>query len=391
MSRRRRSFVQEDATLSLRARPLSDFCRRLLIALGTPEAHGRIVSDSLVEANLRGVDSHGIQMLVTYITQLRAGGINVGTAGKVARKSGACLLYDGRNGLGQVVADRCTDHVLRLVQRSGAAVVVARNSNHFGAGAYWGERIARSGCIGIVLSNACPAVAPWGGNSAKLGTNPICVAAPGTASGRWLLDMATTTVALGKVGHAAYLGQPKIPAEWGFLDRKGRPTTGTTEAQRGQPTPIGGYKGTGLAMMAEVLCAVLSGGFMATQLPVFRTGGDPLGISHFFLALDPRRFLPTGEFERRMGGLANIIKSAKPAKGFKEVLIAGEPEWRAKRKRSREGIPIPKKLWEQLTKIADELSVRPPNTVQRRPSTSASARLPAEDAAEDGRTSRSQS
>ena len=343
------------------AEPLRLFCGDLLVALGVTQAHARIVADSLVAANLRGVDSHGIQMIVTYIQQLRAGGINVPAEGRIVREDGVCLRYDGENGLGQVVADRCTDHSIRMAQALGVSVVVASHSNHFGAGAWWGEKLGRAGFIGIVMSNACPAVAPWQGRTPILGTNPLCVAVPGSGpSSRWLLDMATTTVALGKLTHAAHLNQGTIPQSWGFLDSAGQPTTETAAAQRGSPTPIGGYKGTALAMMVEILCSGLSGGAMTTELPVYRTGGDPLGISHTFIAIDPSRFLPAGEFEQRMNRLAGLVKAAAPAPGYDEVLLAGEPEWRSEALRERNGIPVPVKLWSRLLEIAGELKVSSP-------------------------------
>ncbi|MEO6873981.1 MAG: Ldh family oxidoreductase [Opitutaceae bacterium] len=351
----------QSITATFPAETLSRFCRQLLIALQTPEPYARIVGDSLVAANLRGVDSHGIQMLVTYIQQLRAGGINVETAGRVIREDGVCLHYNGENGLGQVVAEHCTDHSIRIAQALGVSVVVANHSNHFGAGAWWGEKLARAGFIGIAMSNACPAVAPWQGRTAILGTNPLCVAVPGNGGkSRWLLDMATTTVALGKLSHASHLNQPEIPQAWGFLDQSGRPTTNTAAALAGAPTPTGGYKGTALAMMIEILCSGLSGGAMTTELPVYRTGGDPLGISHTFIAIDPARFLPAGEFETRMDRLVGLVKAAESAPGFDEVLVAGEPEWRCEKIRQRNGIPVPVKLWGKLTAIAAELNVVPP-------------------------------
>jgi LDH2 family malate/lactate/ureidoglycolate dehydrogenase len=353
-------------TVTFSAEALRLFCRQLLMTLGTSEPHARVVGDSLVAANLRGVDSHGIQMLLVYIQQLRAGGINVSAAGRVESEDGVFLRYNGENGLGQVVSEQCTDHAIRIARKHGIAVVVTNHSNHFGAGAWWGEKLAREGFLAIVTSNACPAVAPWQGETPILGTNPICVAVPGlNGRGQWLLDMATTTVALGKLGHAVHLNQPTIPREWGFLDSSGQPTTDPAAAQKGKPTPIGGYKGTALAMLAEFFSAGLSGGNMATELPVYRTGGDPLGISHCFIALDPKRLLPAGQFETRVGDLVNMVKASKPAPGYDEVLVAGEPEWRSEEHRLQAGIPVPRKLWERFTAVATELGVTPPAPVAR--------------------------
>ncbi|MCF3650452.1 Ldh family oxidoreductase [Synoicihabitans lomoniglobus] len=338
-----------------------DFGQKLLVKVGVPSRHAAIVVTSLVEANLRGVDSHGMQMLLVYLQQLRAGGINPRASGGVERSDGVCLRYDGGNGLGQVVADRCVELVRQKVTEHGLAMVVARRSNHFGTGAWWAEKLARAGYIGIVMSNACPAVAPWQGLTPTLGTNPLCVAMPGEVTGaRWLLDMATTTVALGKVSDALHRGESSIPASWGFWDEQGRPTTDPHAAQRGSPTPIGGYKGTGLAIMVELLTAGLSGGSMATELPVYRTGGDPLGISHTFIAVDPRRFLGEGEFESRVDRLGAMVKAAAPRPPHEEVLLAGEPEWRCRAERVTAGIPVPAELWRRFQAVANELGVETP-------------------------------
>jgi LDH2 family malate/lactate/ureidoglycolate dehydrogenase len=280
----------------------------------------------------------------------------------VASESGSCLTYDGRNGLGQVVADRCTDHAIRLVKGGGLALVVARNSNHFGAAVYWSEKIARSGAIGITMCNSSPAVPPWQGKSPRLGTNPIGIAVPGSDPRRWQFDMATTTVALGKVLNASYCNQTSIPAWWGFLDPEGRPTTDIQAAQQGRPTPIGGYKGSGLGMMVEVLCSVLSGGPMALDVPTYRGRKSevPLQLSQMFLAIDPARFMPLGQFEARMARLKELVKSSEPEPGYREVLIGGEPEWRSAEERRRLGIPIPERLWEQLLAAAAARGVAPP-------------------------------
>ena len=344
----------------LEAETLADFGRRLLRAVGVPEAHARLVADSLVAANLRGVDSHGMQMIGSYLKQLQAGGVVPAAEGAVVAESGACLTYDGQNGLGQVVADRCTEHALRLARTSGLALVVARNANHFGAAAYWAEKIVRGGGVGFVMCNACPIVPPWQGKTARFGTSPFCAALPSSGPLHWMLDMATTTVALGKLGDAAYRGEATIPDWWGFLTADGQPTTDTQAAQSGQPTPFGRYKGSGLAMLVEILTAGLSGGPMASEMPAFGKGADPLRISHSYLVIDPGRFFGPGEFAGRMERLAQMVKSSEAAPGYDEVLIAGEPEWRKARERERDGIPIPASLWEQLSATATALNVSVP-------------------------------
>jgi LDH2 family malate/lactate/ureidoglycolate dehydrogenase len=332
--------------------PLRDFCSTLLVRHGVSVEVAELVGDSLVAANLRGVDSHGVQMLLPYIGQLVNGSIDGQAMGEVAAESGGCLTYDGHNGFGQIAAERCVAHAVRLGRNFGVSVVVARNSNHFGAAAYWGQRIAAEGCIGIVTCNTSPAVPPWQGREARLGTNPFCMAVPGSEHGGWLLDMATTTVALGKIHDAVWMGKPSIPAGW-VTDASGNPITDPQEAINGLPTPLGGYKGTGMAMMVEILSAVLSGGPVGPDVGTLRAGEDtPQRVSLMFLAIDLERFVNLAEFLKRMRSFTEGVKSSAPAPGYEEVLVANEPEYRAEQRRKREGIPIPARLFEALGQAA---------------------------------------
>src|SRR5690242_5743865 len=175
---------------------LSSFAESILRAVDVPEHKAHLVATSLVEANLRGVDSHGVQMLPYYVEQLEAGDMSKTADGRVVSEIGPTLVYDGENGIGQSIAETCCAHGIRLAKQHGLSMVVARESNHFGAAAFWSQKYADEGLIGIVMCNASPMVPPWQGRERRLGTNPICMAVPG---GRWLLDMATTTVAVGKI------------------------------------------------------------------------------------------------------------------------------------------------------------------------------------------------
>src|SRR5687768_13886019 len=241
---------------------LIDFARRLLEASAVPPEPSEMIARSLVAASLRGTDSHGIQLLTFYLRQLEGGRVDPKSQGNVIRESGAVLHYDGGNSLGQVVAENCCLHAVRLAREHGVGVVVARESNHFGAAGWWGQRISAQGMLGIVLCNASPSVPPWQGKDPRWGTNPICVSMPGNA---WLLDMATTTVAQGRIYKAKFSGQETIPYGWA-MDAEGVPTTSTAAALTGLLMPLGGYKGSGLAMMVEILTGVLSGGAISTEL-----------------------------------------------------------------------------------------------------------------------------
>lgn len=327
--------------------------RSLLAAVQVPEYKARLVIDSLLAANLRGVDSHGMQLLPFYVDQIEIGNMNVQADGHVVSESGGCMVFDGELGIGQWIAHTCSEHAIRLAKATGVAFVVARDSSHFGAAAWWGQQISSAGMIGVVMCNASPLVPPWQGKEKRFGTNPICVSVPGNA---WLLDMATTTVALGKIIKAQLSNQSEIPAGWA-MDSEGVPTTSTQAAIDGMLMPLGGYKGSGLAMLAEILCGVLGGGAMSTELGGVKVRDKPMRTSQCFLAIDVSRLMPMDEFERRMRTLVEVVKSSAPAKGFDEVLVAGEPEWRNEARRKSEGIPISEGTWQALTEIAQRHGV----------------------------------
>jgi LDH2 family malate/lactate/ureidoglycolate dehydrogenase len=322
------------------------------------EPKAALVADSLVAANLRGVDSHGVQLLPFYLEQFAVKNIDIHTDGEVSSESGACLTYDGKNGIGQWISEICCRHAIRLAKGQGVAVVTARESNHFGAAAFWTQRLAAAGLIGIAMCNASPLVAPWQGRETRFGTNPICMSAPGPDL--WLLDMATTTVALGKILNAVNQGRQEIPAGWA-MDKQGVPTTdATTALDGGLLMPLGGYKGSGLAMLVEILCAVLSGGAMSSQLGALRTPGQPMRVGQVFIGIDVARFMPLEAFVERMRTLVQLVKSAAPAAGYDEVLVAGEPEWRNQEQRTRAGIPVSPGVWQALVEVAGKLGVAVP-------------------------------
>jgi LDH2 family malate/lactate/ureidoglycolate dehydrogenase len=336
---------------------LAEFTRAVLEAVHVPAHAAALVADSLVAANLRGVDSHGVHLLPWYVEQIRDGNVKVRTTGRVASETGACMVYDAEDGLGAVISDICCDHAARLAREAGLGMVTVRNSTHFGACAWWAQKLAAQGMIGIVFCNATPLVAAWQGRDKILGTNPICMAVPGPHT--FLLDMATTTVALNRIHKAVVSGDSSIPAGWA-MDIEGRPTTDPQTALDGLPMPLGGYKGTGLALMVEVLCAVLSGGPMLTEVGGLRVMTRPMRVSHLFLAIDAARFLPIEEFGARMQRMRETVTGSTPAAGFDEVLIAGDPEWRSEEVRRRDGIPVARGIWDQLTQLAAALGVATP-------------------------------
>jgi LDH2 family malate/lactate/ureidoglycolate dehydrogenase len=210
------------------------------------------------------------------------------------------------------------------------------------------------------MCDAGPQVAPWQAKDRRIGTNPISVSVPHPEGRGWLLDMATTTVALGKLEQAKLKGATKIPAGWA-LDSEGRPTTDLASALGGLLMPLGGHKGSGLGVMVEILCAVLGGGAMATGIRGLRLHGRHSRVNHVFIAIDVARFLPLDEFYSRMERLASELKSSTPAAGYGEVLVAGDPEWRAEEERRRCGIPLSGGVWSQLVRLAARWNVPLPD------------------------------
>ncbi|MBM3784333.1 MAG: Ldh family oxidoreductase [Acidobacteria bacterium] len=348
-----------DAKFVVEHRTLRQFAQDLLEAGGVATARASLVADNLIFGNLRGVDSHGMQLLPAYIEHLEQGLMLGNEDGHVLSEQGATVLYDAANGMGAVTADHCCQHVIRLAKLHGIAFAVARNANHFGAAAFWARRMSNEGLLGLAFCNASPIVPPAQSKEARLGTNPICMAVPGPPDTSWLLDMATTTVAANRIFKAYHNREPEIPAGWA-MDKDGRPTTSTDEAFHGLISPLGGYKGTGLAAMVEILSAVLGGGAMSIEVGGLRIKDRPMGVSHSFLAINPDGFLPPAEFGLRMDRLTNYLHSAAPGAGYREVLIAGEPEARMEKNRAQTGIPLGPGEWRRLVEWAEKYGVKAP-------------------------------
>jgi|LNFM01.2.fsa_nt_gb LDH2 family malate/lactate/ureidoglycolate dehydrogenase len=343
---------------AVKAEALERFGIALLEAVGTPSAYAREVAANLVFGNLRGVDSHGIRLLLYYLEHIRHGLIQPAVGGEALTEFGAICVYDAAFGLGAATSAECCAIANRLASTHGAGVVTARRANHFGAAAYWARKMADAGHIGIAFCNASTIVAPWQSKEPKFGTNPICMAVPGPYEDSFLLDMATTTVAANRIFKAFQNHEPEIPIGWA-MDRDGRPTTDTKAAYEGLVAPLGGYKGTGLALMVEILTSVLAGGAMGSEIGGIRYTEKPLSVSHFFLAIDVKRFMAAEEFAARMRRLLQEIRTATPAAGYDEVLVAGDPEIRVERERRERGIPFSDTDLQALREAAEALGVEP--------------------------------
>ena len=315
------------------------------------------MAGSLVWTSLRGTDSHGVARVPIYVERLRGGLLNTRPRPSVLRRDGAVAMVDGDEGPGQVASVFATDLSIELAREHGAGVVTVRRSAHFGAAAFYAMRAAEQGLLAIALTNTEPLVIPYGGAEPALGTNPICLAGP-AGDGIFNLDMATSQVAMNRVWNARDEGRP-IPEGWG-VDAEGRPTTDAAAVTAAMP--LGGYKGYGLALMVEVLSGVLSGAGVRHGVgELYGGGGEPQNTGHFHLAIDPERTVGRERFAAVLGGLLGELRAIPPAPGFDEVLVAGDPEDRARAERERSGVPIEPALWRTLQELSRELQVPVPS------------------------------
>jgi len=340
-------------------RRLLEFCKAALMHIGVDEDDAEIVSEALVMANLRGIDSHGVVRLYSYVERILRGLINPRAKPQVVRDLGATCVLDGNNGLGHVAAMHAVRIAVEKARKYGVGVVGVKNANHFGMAAYYGIKIAENKMIGIVLSNAPPAMAPWGGKVARLGTNPICIAFPFEEGFPIVLDMALSVVARGKIRVAA-LRKERIPEGWA-LDEEGKPTTDPEAALRGTLLPIGGYKGYGLAVAVDILSGILSGSAYSILVRALDDYSGPSRTGFFIEAINVEHFRSYEEYLEDLRKFVKIIKETPKASGVTEIYLPGEIEANTAKRRLKEGIPLGKETLDLLKKTAIRLGMKLPD------------------------------
>lgn len=326
----------------------------ILTSWGVPDNQVDIMLRHMMYADLRGIDSHGCAMLSKYHEWLREGRIEVTPRITVVNESSTTALIDGGGGLGHVPAHQGMNLAIEKALSAGVGVVVVRNSGHFGAAGAYSSMAAEAGLIGLASTNTyAPSVVPTFAAEARLGTNPISFSAPSSDGRHFALDMATSTVPLGRVAGEWTRGR-SIPRGWG-ADRRGRPSrNGRKAADARRLTPLGrsfemgGHKGYGLAAMVGILTGVLPG--FSPQAK------DTSPVGHFFLALDPRKFLDQDEkgdgFPAAVGRFLDHLRSSQPLLEEQPVLVAGDPERAAFEERSRHGVPLSRWVFEDIRAIA---------------------------------------
>ncbi|ROP49127.1 MULTISPECIES: Ldh family oxidoreductase [unclassified Rathayibacter] len=331
--------------------PLRDFGREVLEYSGVPTDDAALVSDSLVQADLWGHQSHGLLRLPWYIDRLRTGAMKAVTEPTTLIDTGSLLLLDGHDGIGQVLTDRARSEAVRRARLHGIGAVGVRNSNHFGTAMYFTRRAAAEGCAAILTTNASPAMAPWGGREKGVGTNPWSIAAP-YGEKVVALDIANTAVARGKIYLARQEGVP-IPSTWA-LTPDGHETTDAEQAVHGVILPMAGHKGYAISFMMDVLSGALTGSQVGRGVHGPYEADKPSGAGHLFIAIDVAAMGDPEDFAGRVHQMVDEVKQTPLAPGYDEIFYPGELEDRAEIANRASGILLPENTWLDLQKLATE-------------------------------------
>src|SRR5271168_1175135 len=341
------------------AEPLAAFIARAFVAAGLPDADAETLSQLMVEADLRGSDTHGVIRLPLYVRRIRAGGINVRPNIRVVSERASAALIDGDNGMGHLVMRRAAELAIAKAEQTGIGWVGARMSNHAGPAALYVTMPLRHDMIGLYFavgsSNHLP---PWGGSESLLGTNPMAVAVPALDEPSIVLDMAPTVAAYGKVRLKAQRGE-QMPVGW-MIDRDGKPLTDPKRADEGHLLPIGDYKGSGLSLIIGILGGLLNRAAMGREVIDFvKEAGTPTNTGQAIAAIAIDTFMPVAEFKRAVDQVVHDIRNSRRLPGVERIWLPGEQSHAKLLDRRAHGVPMPKVLRESLDTVARDLNVAP--------------------------------
>ncbi len=356
---------------TVRVEPLTEFCQKVFEKMGVPAKDASITSEVLVQADLRGIESHGVARLRRYYTGLKDGVMVPRPEIKVVRETPITALIDAGAALGQVAGNFGMKMAIDKALKGGAGFVSVRNSNHYGIAGYYSMMALKHDLIGISLTNSDSYVVPTFGRDVLLGTNPISVTAPALEEKPFVLDMSTAVATLGKVEVYSRMGK-KLPPGWA-TDEKGRSCEDPVRVLKnirgkagggilplgGEGEEFGGHKGYGLDLMVDILTGVLSGSGYLNLLYPRTPEGKPLPskVAHFFGALRVDYFRPVEEFKKDMDDVIRRLKNSSKAEGRDRVFVHGEKEFELEEKYRKEGIPVFYKVYDDLKAIGEEVGV----------------------------------
>jgi len=341
------------------AAALDAFIARVFAAVGLPATDAATLAKLMVEADLRGSDTHGVIRLPLYVRRIRAGGINTRPNIRVVSDRPSAALLDGDNGMGHLVMCRAAELAIAKAKTTGIGWVGARMSNHAGPAALYVTMPLQHDMIGLYFAvgsnNHLP---PWGGSESLLGTNPLAVAVPAETEPPVVLDMAPTVAAYGKVRLKAQRGE-QMPVGW-MIDRDGKPLTDPKRADEGHLLPIGDYKGYGLSLIIALLAGALNGAAVGRDVIDFvKETGKASNTGQAIAALAIETFMSVGEFKRAVDRLIRDIRGSRRLPGVERIFIPGEQSHAKLIDRRSNGVPMPKALRESLDALARDLAVAP--------------------------------
>lgn len=342
------------------------FAETLLQKHGVSVANARVIAHGLVAADLRGIDTHGVNRLIPYIKQVKNGVLRAAAEPEYTSITPVVGQVDGNYGFGFVAAKLGIQKACEMAATYGIGMVSVKHSNHFGMSAwivqealdYREEGKVEGGLMSLVFTNSSPAMPVWGGREQLLGVSPIACGAPGGPESRpFILDMAPSVAARGKVHKALRRGE-KIPEGWA-LDAEGNTTTDPAEALKGVMLPMGGPKGSGLAIMMDVFSGVLSGSAFAGGVTGPYDPSKPSDVGHFFVAIKPDLFMSLEDFRNRMQISYDKVVNSEKAKGVERIYFPGELEQITSDERTKNGIPYTKHEIQTLNEEAEKAGASP--------------------------------
>ncbi|MFA5028143.1 MAG: Ldh family oxidoreductase [Candidatus Methylomirabilota bacterium] len=351
-------MTDEASAVRYPAERLEAFIAEAFTTLGLPGPDAETCAARMTEADLRGVDTHGIFRLPQYCRRIREGGINRRPVVRPVRENAVTALLDGDNGMGHVVLTAAVRLAIQKAAETGLAWIGTRNGNHAGAGAVYATMPLAHDmiCMYMTVANGNH-MPPWGGVERILGTNPISVAIPAGTEPPIALDIATTVTSAGKVKLMAQKGEP-LPPGW-MVDRRGQPLTDPARAAEGFLLPIGGYKGYGLNVVIGMLAGVLNGAAFGRGVVDFNTDFVTKNNSgHLILAMRVDNFQPAAAFKEEMDRVIREIRDSERMEGVDRIWLPGEMEHRTGLERRTRGIPLAAAVVRSLAALAGELGMR---------------------------------
>jgi LDH2 family malate/lactate/ureidoglycolate dehydrogenase len=343
------------AKINVAPSELNTYIHSVLVANGVPSQNAKIVAHALVLADLRGVDTHGTNRIPSYVERIRQGVLDPKASPTLNQVTPAVAIVDAHNGFGFPAAHMAMTAAIDMAKDVGVGLAVVKHSNHFGMSAWIVQQAIDAGMMSLVFTNSSPALPVWGGKEKMMGVSPLACGAPAGKEPPFILDMAPSVAARGKVYKALRRGE-KIPKGWA-LDADGKETEDPAEALKGTMLPMGGPKGSALSIMMDVFSGVLSGSAFAGHVTNPYDPSKPADVGHFIVAITPDLFMSIEDFKTRMDYLYTRVVGSQKMQGVDRIYFPGELEQITHEQRLKSGIPLTPEEIEKLNAEAERVGV----------------------------------